>query len=163
MGLVKFYRGTAGVSLPAHEEGTIFIVERTDADGVSQNQGDMYVDIENAKRLHIVPDSPTVTVNKAWYNSHKTTLQPPAGKVYYIWDWESKTVSEEKDGETVTRTFYTPGIKVGDGNAYLADLPIFYAVTQERKDFWDNKVNAYIETDLDVSGSAENLILTRIY
>ena len=33
-------------------------------------------------------------------------------------------------------------IKVGDGNAYLIDLPFIYSgnVTQEQIDFWNNKV-----------------------
>ena len=59
MGKVKFYRGAAGVSLPEHQEGAIFIVERGDT------TGDMYVDVENSKRLHITPDAPIITVNKA--------------------------------------------------------------------------------------------------
>ena len=38
-------------------------------------------------------------------------------------------------------------IKVGDGNAYLIDLPFIYSgnVTQEQIDFWNNKVTVYEE------------------
>ena len=51
---VRFYRGAQGASLPAaHQDGAIFIVERDQ----NNNLGDMYVDIDNGKRLHIVPDS----------------------------------------------------------------------------------------------------------
>ena len=52
MGLVKFYRGSANVSLPAHNEGSIFVIARDDT------HGDIYVDVEQGKRLHITPDSP---------------------------------------------------------------------------------------------------------
>lgn len=49
-----------------------------------------------------------------------------------------------------------PGIKIGDGNAYLIDLPfqddVLFAhiedvtihVTQEEKNFWNNKVRCYM-------------------
>lgn len=51
---VRFYRGAQGASLPAaHQDGAIFIVERDEAN----NLGDMYVDMDSGKRLHIVPDS----------------------------------------------------------------------------------------------------------
>ncbi|MBR6529624.1 MAG: hypothetical protein IKT62_06260 [Firmicutes bacterium] len=78
MALIKFFRGAAGVSLPEHHDGAIFIVER------GSTTGDMYVDVENGKRLHIVPDSPIITINKSYYNSHKTTLRPEEGKIYNI-------------------------------------------------------------------------------
>lgn len=151
MSLVKFYRGGAGDSLPQHQNGAIFIVERSDT------TGDMYVDVEQGKRLHIKPDSPIVSVDLSWYDSNKTILRPEAGKVYNIWNFESKIVEYEEDGETKTKTVYTPGIKVGDGDAYLADLPILYTVTQERKDFWDNKVTAYIGPE----ENSERLVLSK--
>ena len=48
-----------GVSLPEHQDGAIFIIER------SSTTGDMYVDVEHGKRLHIVPDSPIKYVSKS--------------------------------------------------------------------------------------------------
>ena len=44
-----------------------------------------------------------------------------------------------------------PGIKIGDGNAYVADLPFVTdwilegLVTREERNFWNNKVTAYID------------------
>jgi len=52
-----------------------------------------------------------------------------------------------------------PGIKIGDGNAYLIDLPFIDAVyiqhiadsvihvTQGDRNFWDNKVTCFIDPD----------------
>lgn len=50
MALVKFYRGTKANSLPAHDEGAIFVIES------SVNTGDVYVDVADGKRLHIIPE-----------------------------------------------------------------------------------------------------------
>lgn len=146
MGLVKFYRGAAGVSLPEYQEGAIFIVER------SSTTGDMYVDIEQGKRLHIVPDSPIKYVSKSWVNSHKKTI-PGAGEVYVIADNESSTIIDQDGTE---KSVDVPAIKVGDGAAYLADLPISYWVTQDRKEFWDNKVSV-----IEPSLNSEELIFTK--
>ena len=61
-----------------------------------------------------------------------------------------------------------PGFKVGDGLAYLIDLPfnddLFIKhinnsgihVTEEEKEFWNNKVTAYIN-----AGNPEELVLTK--
>lgn len=58
----------------------------------------------------------------------------------------------QKDGETDI-----PGIKIGDGNAYVVDLPFcdaLYAnhinntvlhITNEERDFWNNKVTCFID------------------
>ena len=38
---------------------------------------------------------------------------------------------------------YIPGFKIGDGNAYVADLPFTSNVTMEEKNFWNNKVRVF--------------------
>lgn len=39
-----------------------------------------------------------------------------------------------------------PGIKLGDGNAYLIDIPFFdTGVTEADREFWNNKVSAKID------------------
>ena len=60
-----------------------------------------------------------------------------------------------------------PGFKVGDGLAYLIDLPFnddlmvthinnqLIHVTEEERAFWNNKVSAYIDAD-----NNEELVLT---
>lgn len=118
-GRVKFYRGAAGTSLPkTHQNGAIFIIER---DGTN-NLGDMYVDMDNGKRLHIIPDSELIT-----YNSSMSGTTSTLGQIY-IFQEPNKI-----------------GIAVGDGNAYIGDLPIYNytAVTNAIK----NKVNAYLGTE----------------
>lgn len=72
----------------------------------------------------------------------------------------------EKDGEEI----YLPGVKLGDGNAYLIDLPFLNTsqnneqflnhindmtrhITAAERQFWNNKINVQIKS--------ENLILNR--
>ena len=135
MSLVKFYRGSANVSLPAHNEGSIFVITRDDS------HGDIYVDVEEGKRLHIIPDSPITYLTAPISNQ----LRSEVGKVYYIDNGAGKD----------------PSFKVGDGNAYVVDLPIFTAVTAEEKAFWNHKVDAYIQSEIIDGGSNEVLVLTR--
>lgn len=52
-----------------------------------------------------------------------------------------------------------PGFKVGDGLAYLIDLPFstdIINVSEEEKEFWNNKVTAYID-----AGDLSNLVLSK--
>ena len=152
---VRFYRGAQGASLPAaHQDGAIFIVERDEAN----NLGDMYVDMDSGKRLHIVPDS--------GYHSYPlgttewvSTLSKE-GAVYVIHDG---TASENQIA-----------VKIGDGKAYIGDLPTYWAIPRE---IVNSKINAYIGTDYqDINkqnkenllpndfprdDAAETLVLTR--
>lgn len=80
--------------------------------------------------------------------------------IYIYTDYRQETV----DGETK----YIPGVKVGDGKAYLIDLPFTDAllvthmndmsmhVTAEERAFWNSKVRAYTAAEDD-----GNLILTQ--
>lgn len=58
-----------------------------------------------------------------------------------------------KDGQPIS------AMKVGDGLAYLIDLPFTYMgnVTEEQIAFWNNKITAYMD-DVDT----ENLILSKL-
>lgn len=61
------------------------------------------------------------------------------------------TDHQQLDGEDI------PGIKIGDGNAYVMDLPFcddvysrhiadrILHITQEERNFWNNKVTCYID------------------
>lgn len=118
MAKVKFYRGSGASSLPSTpQDGAIFIVERGDS-----GLGDMYVDVSNAKRLHIVPDSELIKYDSSMSGTVSTLGQP------YIFQETNKI-----------------GIAVGDGNAYIEDLPVYNytAITNTIK----NKVNAYLGTE----------------
>lgn len=64
---------------------------------------------------------------------------------------------------------YIPSIKIGDGRAYLIDLPFTddlmikhmangdIHVTLEEKEFWNNKVTSYIDSD-----DEEMLVLSKL-
>ena len=135
---VRFYRGAQGASLPAaHQDGAIFIVERDEAN----NLGDMYVDMDSGKRLHIVPDSgyhsyPSTTTE--WINTPSKE-----GAVYVIHDGSA---SENQIA-----------VKIGDGKAYIGDLPTYWAIPKE---IVNNKINAYMGNEYRNinKGNAENLL-----
>lgn len=84
------------------------------------------------------------------------------GALYVYDDYDTKTV----DGKIIN----IPNIKIGDGKAYVVDLPFINSVgadmlehmtnsilhvTSKEKEFWNNKVSAFI-SDKD----AEILVLT---
>lgn len=77
--------------------------------------------------------------------------------VFYIYT-DYQTV--EKNGESIN----IPGLKIGDGQTYLIDLPFItdyftesllnhinnniIHITQEQREFWNNKVTCYLD-DMD--------------
>lgn len=120
MAQVRFYRGEVGASLPNQTiNGAIFIVERD----AQNNLGDIYIDMDSGKRLHIKPDSDFKIYNNTLVNKISSL-----GEIYIMLD--------ENENQT--------GIKVGDGKAYIGDLPIYPVITQDQITFWNNKVNAFI-------------------
>lgn len=131
-GQVKFYRGAAGASLPnSHQEGAIFILERVNGSGL----GDMYVDIENGKRLHITPDKEIIK-----YNNSLQSEVSILGQVYLF------------DG-TISNKF---GIAIGDGSAYIGDLPTYNFQTMAGA--IQNKVNAYLGTEYNALETAKKTV-----
>jgi len=120
MAQVRFYRGEVGASLPNQTiNGAIFIVERD----AQNNLGDIYIDMDSGKRLHIKPDSDFKIYNNTLVNKISSL-----GEIYIMLD--------ENENQT--------GIKVGDGKAYIGDLPVYPVITQDQITFWNNKVNAFI-------------------
>ena len=110
--------------------------------------------------LHIVSENTT-----AGWNSNPQYI-PKQGEICIYLDYAT---AQDDMGHTITY----PGIKIGDGNSYLIDMPFVGAetryillerlrqhemntdihVTAAEKEFWNNKLN-YNITD-------EELILTR--
>lgn len=82
---------------------------------------------------------------------------PLAGEVIVYNDYKIKTYEVEEYGERVQKTVNIPNIKIGDGNAYVQDLPFIDAdlrdtlmahienqelhTTLQEKLFWNNKIN----------------------
>ena len=81
----------------------------------------------------------------------KASLISELNTVYVYVDHQTKTDEEGKE-------IWIPGIKIGDGKAYLIDLPfsdelmiahtndLGIHVTPEEKEFWNNKVRTYVDT-----------------
>ena len=80
----------------------------------------------------------------------KASLISELNTVYVYVDHQTKTDEEGKE-------IWIPGIKIGDGKAYLIDLPfsdelmiahindLGIHVTPEEKEFWNNKVRTYMD------------------
>lgn len=123
MASVQFFRGGAASALPESKiDGAIFVVERDS----TNHLGDIYVDISNAQRLHIKPQNDYVV-----YSSSLTNVQSTPGTLYAILDENDNLVN----------------FKVGDGNAYIGDLPSFTAITSDKQTSWSYKINAYTGTE----------------
>ena len=134
MSLIKFYRGATGVSLPAVQDGAIFIVKR-EADAVSGAQlGDMYVDM-GQDRIHITSESPIQYVDSTWPTTYAGT-RLMEGQVFIV-----KDISGNPDYAIV-----------GDGIKVVSNLQKHYIITQARKDAWDAKLDSYIRTQTSVTG-----------
>lgn len=85
----------------------------------------------------------------AFWNDHPQTLAQK-GYIYIYSDWKKTS-----DGKNIA------GIKVGDGNAYLIDMPFTDEVwedhvndkvrhiTEAERMFWNNKVRCYLNNDGD--------------
>ena len=103
----------------------------------------------------------SATVNSRIQNKRDTTQHwneargfvPLAGEVIIYTDY--KTIRKEIDGEMIN--VHIPGVKIGDGQAYVQDLPFVDTelrdrlmdhinnqdlhVTLQEKLFWNNKLN----------------------
>lgn len=103
---------------------------------------------------------------------------PLNGELIIYDDYKTITYDVEEYGQTVTKTKNIPGIKIGDGNAYVQDLPFVDDELREKlmehienydihvtlgdKVFWSNKINvddAYEQIYEELEG--EMLVLTR--
>lgn len=163
---VRFYRGSDGVSLPPIQNGSIIIVQREGSDTQGFNYGDIYVDIDDATRLRILPNNEykVFSINTPKLN----LLIPAAGQLCMITNKDNQQIGVViGDGLTDLRTLINTSLI--SNIAYTDHLPI---------SFWNNKVSAYIGTDipkyntnslltigelLNVDNSNETLILTTLY
>ena len=87
--------------------------------------------------------------------SRQTSLVSQLGTVYIWTDYE--TIGQ---GQNIK---YIPGIKIGDGKAYVIDLPFttdhlkdiimlhinnnILHITQQERQFWNNKVTCYLDIE----------------
>lgn len=86
------------------------------------------------------------------------------GTFYIYSDWKTETQADEQTGQT--RRVTIPGIKLGDGQAYLIDLPFLndfssIKVTEQEKARWNNKLSlGENSVTYQVSPVDENLVFT---
>lgn len=105
---------------------------------------------------HMFTGNCKVVYHTTEYWNSRPDMISEKGYLYVYSDW--KVI----DGKTIA------GIKIGDGQAYLIDLPftdeiwaahiddVIRHITSTERTFWNNKVRCYI----DESGDPHNLIFT---
>ena len=118
MAQVKFYRGNQGVSLPEHEDGVILVVGSNTAERQGVYYGDLYVDVNGGKRLHIKPNEAFsyVTYTEFQEMANVTSIE---GKVYLCVDYPYTKTYYNEHGVLITETPVPaetyPAFFVGDG------------------------------------------------
>ena len=95
----------------------------------------------------------------AGWNS-KASLISEKNVIYVYTDYIKETDEEGKE-------YFIPGLKIGDGKAYLIDLPFtdeymikhinnkIVHITQAEREFWNNKVSVYLDAE-----DQENIVFT---
>lgn len=137
MAQIRFFKGSA---LPnTITDGNIYVVPNN-----GKNTGDIYVDVNHSTRLQIKPDSIIEEKTTSQWATIENIITSEAGKIYIYSD----------------KRINTPAIKIGDGTTYLANLPFYEVITADEKEFWNNKITAFMKTDLN-GNETETLILSK--
>ena len=105
-------------------DGSIYVVQNN-----GQNTGDIFVDISSSQRIKIESEvMPEIKTTAQWHaNNFDSTTISTKGKIYIYSDYQTITENNE--------TINIPGYKIGDGLAYIIDLPMCGALTAEKEDF----------------------------
>ena len=144
MAQLKFYRGAQGDSLPVHQDGAIYIVDSGDTPVNGVATGKMYVDTQNNRRLGISGAS-VHKINKEDL-ANMANVPSTEGTIYLI--LEQKGESNEME---------QVGIKIGDGLAYIVDLPMY---SQFDSDLIAKHVTATLgNTIANVTGTGDNRLI----
>lgn len=125
MAQIKFFRGSGQSSIPSTKrDGSIYVVQNN-----GQNTGDIYVDMSDSQRLKIESETvPEIRTTAEWHsNNFDSTHISVKGKIYIYSDYQTVT----RNNQTVN----IPGYKIGDGLAYIIDLPMSGALTTEKETF----------------------------
>ena len=154
MAQIKFYRGGQNTSLPATRRDGAIYIKQTGAE-----EGEIWIDL-NQQRIKLggdknVDSSMVYTDTTENWNSRRT-LVSENGAIYV---YEDLTESAADSDVSI------PGIKIGDGSAYLIDLPFLtVGVTEIDREFWNNKVDCYaMARDLTDESEDRTLVFTRDY
>ena len=150
----KIARGKSADLPVLHRDGYAYFTTDT---------GKFYIDAkinDEVKRFCINPNADWAAIQGGAMIENKPSLPNFYYNTKSYWDSYGNGVSELgafyiysdyiKEG-----AIYIPGIKIGDGKAYISDLPFIdmlyldhinnndIHVTSEEKEFWNNKVRAY--------------------
>lgn len=105
-------------------------------------ENDMEVDLH----LSYQAEKTKILYNTTEYWNSRPSLMSKRGYIYVYSDW-----AQDSEGKDVA------GLKVGDGKAYLIDLPfteqilidhlndMVRHITEAEREFWNNKVRCYME------------------
>ena len=90
---------------------------------------------------------PETIASKIYYDTtemwnSQNNLVAQKGHIYIYKDYRSIV---NDDGSITT----IPSMKIGDGTSYLIDLPFIDGITQEDREFWNNKVSIIEATAVD--------------
>ena len=90
---------------------------------------------------------PETIASKIYYDTtemwnSQNTLVAQKGCIYIYKDYRQVV---HDDGSITT----IPSMKIGDGTSYLIDLPFADGITQEDREFWNNKVSIIEATAVD--------------
>lgn len=150
--IFKAFRGKAEEMPVARHDGYIYF---------TTDQRKLYIDAARdgiIERTLINPDDAPGTIQS------KTTAEWNADPSYVS---EKDTIYIYLDYEQDDEGHTIPGIKVGDGSAYLIDLPFIDSllmdhinnntihITNEQRLFWNNKIRCYL-SQIDT----ENVVFT---
>ena len=100
-------------------------------------------------------------INSVVVQGNKALTEYGLRPVYYDskqnWDEKRSLISEEGAIYIYTEEGRDPRMKIGDGLAYLIDLPFVVDehFSKSDREFWDNKVSAYLDL-----GDPEQLIFS---
>lgn len=120
MAQTKFYRGVDKSSLPnTPRDGAIYIIDTNENPGAKEGRGEMYVDIGN-RRLQISPPASAANIVK-YTETAIAEIGGTTSTLGYIY-----LITSDSTGAEI-------GYKIGDGNAFIRDLPFTTFITTQEK------------------------------
>ena len=140
MAQTKFYRGT---SLPnTISDGNIYIIDVDNQPLVQEGIGRLYVDINNNRRLAIGSSDAQINTVVELQDNNIGGVISERGKLYIL--------IEEQDN--IQKQV---GIRIGDGLAYIRDLPLYRSFSTEQADALNESITVGI-----AENDAENIVFT---
>ena len=132
MAQTKFYRGTA---LPnTISDGSIYIIDLDNETTAQEGVGRLYVDINNNRRLAIGGSDVQMNTAEELQNNNVGGIISKEGRLYIL-------VEEQNNIR------HQVGVRIGDGLAYVRDLPLYKNFSQEQADALNESITVGIAQD----------------